>query len=131
MGEAVMIAGIGCRRGVTGGEVLAAIDEALREHGLERSRLGAIAAPAFKAGETALGDAARELGLPLLFPDPDAIEDAGTRAVTRSRASLAATGMSSVAEVSALAAAGPGSRLVGGRIVHGSVTCALAIGVEQ
>ncbi len=63
--------------------------------------------------------------LPLLIAEP-AGDAPGM--LTRSAASLAATGTGSASEAAALAAAGPGARLLGPRLVLGPVTCALAEG---
>lgn len=57
------------------------------------------------------------------------LEDAQAQStLTSSKASLAAWGVGSVAEATALAAAGPGARLLGPRVVSsdGLATCALA-----
>ncbi|MXQ09060.1 precorrin methylase [Alphaproteobacteria bacterium GH1-50] len=60
----------------------------------------------------------------------DAARLADQKTSTRSEASIAARGASSVAEAAALAAAGPGARLLGPRVVSGDgmATCALAEG---
>lgn len=117
------VAGIGCRRGATAEEVLAAVAAALAAHGL--ARLDALAALGPKRGEAGIAEAAARLGLPLLIAEP-AGEVRGM--MTRSAASLAATGTGSASEAAALAAAGPGARLLGPRLVLGPVTCALARG---
>ncbi|MBP7243317.1 cobalamin biosynthesis protein [Amaricoccus sp.] len=117
------VAGIGCRRGATAEEVLAAIAAARARHGL--ARLDALAALDRKRGETGIAEAAARLGLPLLIAEP-AGDAPGM--LTRSAASLAATGTGSASEAAALAAAGPGARLLGPRLVLGPVTCALAEG---
>ncbi len=46
VGEAVIVAGIGSRKGVSAAEVVAAVEAALKEHGLERSALDACWRPA-------------------------------------------------------------------------------------
>ena len=51
---------------------------------------------------------------------------AGDRIETRSERVLALTGLGSVAEAAALAAAGPSAKLISPRLVMGSATCALA-----
>lgn len=52
---------------------------------------------------------------------------------TRSEAALTARGVGSVAEAAALAAAGPGARLVSTRVISedGQATCAFAIGEDE
>ena len=61
VGEAVTVAGIGCRRGVSVAAVLAAVEAARGGR-----RLDALATVPAKRGEPALAEAARRLGLPLL-----------------------------------------------------------------
>ena len=51
--------------------------------------------------------------------------------LTRSVSSQKVAGVASVSETAALAAAGPGGRLLGPRIAVGRVTCAVAIGEER
>lgn len=115
------IAGIGCRRGVSAAEVLAAIEAAGGP-----ARLRGLAALPRKAGEAGLRAAAEALGLPLILPEEAALAAAAPRALTRSAACLSATGLPSAAEVAALAVAGPGARLRGPRLVHGRVTIAVS-----
>ncbi len=124
LGEAVTVAGIGCRRGVAAAEVLAAIEAACARHAV--AVLDGLATVPAKRNEPAVAEAARRLALPLLVVAP--AEDA--RLSTRSPASRAATGSDSASEAAALAAAGPGARLLGPRLVVGRVTCALATGAR-
>lgn len=119
LGEAVRVAGIGCRRGAGAAEILAAVRAANGEGALD-----ALATVPAKAGEPGLAEAARSLGLPLMIgataPDDDRIH-------TASPASLAATNLPSVCESAALAAVGGDGRLIGSRLVLGRVTCAVAV----
>jgi len=119
MGEAVTVAGIGCRRGVSVAAVLAAVEAARGGR-----RLDALATVQAKRGEPALAEAARRLGLPLLV---GAVADGDPRLISRSAASRAATGSGSASEAAALAAAGPEARLIGPRLALGPVTCAIAV----
>jgi cobalt-precorrin 5A hydrolase len=120
LGEAVTVAGLGSRRGVSADEVVAAIEAARQAFGV--ARLDALAALPEKAGEPGIAAAARRLGLPLLVAEPAAAD----RLATRSAASTAATGSGSASEAAALGAAGPGARLLGARLLVGRVTCAIA-----
>ena len=122
MGEAVTVAGLGCRRGVSVAAVLAAVEAARGGR-----RLNALATVQAKQGERALAEAARRLGLPLLV---GAVADGDPRLISRSAASRAATGSGSASEAAALAAAGPAARLVGPRLALGPVTCAIAVGED-
>ena len=144
------VAGIGFRKGVSAGEVVAAVEAALAssapaapasehtcgyasESSVFRLRsaskplpLDALATAAFKAGEPGIIAAAAALGLPLIKIEEHELRAASNRCLTRSAASLAAAGVPSVAEAAALAAAGKGARLLAPRIAIGNVTCALA-----
>ena len=122
LGEAVTIAGIGCRRGVTAAEVLAAI--AAAREACDVGAIDGLATVSAKCGEPAIAEAARRLGVPLLVVEP--VEDA--LLLTASPASRAASGSGSASEAAALAAAGAGARLLGPRLAVGRVTCAIATG---
>jgi len=117
LGEAVRVAGVGCRRGVSAEEVLAAVAAACG------GAPDALAVVPAKAGEPGVVEAARRLGVPLLV---GAVGDG--RLATCSAASLAATGVGSAAEAAALAGAGGAARLLAPRLVAGRVTCAVAEG---
>jgi cobalt-precorrin 5A hydrolase len=126
VGEAVIVAGIGSRRGVTVEEVLAAIDAALEAHGLTRSDIDLLATASVKASEPAFAKASALLDLQLVIVDEHALGEASHRTLTGSSLSAAHAGTPSVSEASALAAAGPDSRLLGPRVALGAVTCAIA-----
>jgi cobalt-precorrin 5A hydrolase len=126
MGEAMMVAGIGCRRGTSADAIETVIAAALARAGLPRPMLDAIAAPAAKADEPGIVAAAATLGVRLvLVPQPD-LESASSRVETRSQRVMTLMGVPCVAEAAALAAGGPAARLVVPRIVIGPATCALA-----
>jgi cobalamin biosynthesis protein CbiG len=121
-----LVAGIGCRRDAPAEQVEAAVAAALREAGREARDLSVIATLDSKAAEPGIVAAARRLGLRVATV---AQQDAAAQAVpTDSTASREATGLGSVAEAAALAAAGPGARLLGRRQASGAATCALAEG---
>lgn len=88
----------------------------------------ALAAPADKAPRLAV--LAAELGVSVIPVESAALQAAGT--ATHSPASLAARGTGSVCEAAALAAAGPGARLLTSRHIafDRMATCALALGVS-
>jgi cobalt-precorrin 5A hydrolase len=130
MDETMIVAGIGSRKGVAATAVLAAIDAALAAHGLTRDQIDRLATAPLKRDEPALHAASVEIGLELVVVDDAALSVASPRTLTRSELSLAMTGAPSVSEASALAAAGPASRLLGPRLVVGSVTCAIAVSEE-
>jgi cobalt-precorrin 5A hydrolase len=126
MGEAMMVAGIGCRRGTSAAAIETVIAAALAQAGLPSRVLDAIAAPAAKADEPGIAAAAATLGVRLvLVPQPD-LESASNRVETHSQRVMTLMGVPCVAEAAALAAGGPTARLVVARIAIGPATCALA-----
>src|SRR5262245_10538878 len=126
LGETVIVAGIGCRKGTSPAEIEAVITAALKQAGFAQDKLGAIATPADKGVESAIAVVALLYGLPLLFiPAPD-LEAAASRCESRSDRVLALKGVPSVAEAAALAAGGSEAKLLLPRIAVGPATCALA-----
>jgi cobalt-precorrin 5A hydrolase len=126
VGEAVIVAGIGCRKGASPAEIEAVIAAALAQAGFAQDRLDAIAAPAGKSEESGIAAVALLYGLPLLFVPQSALEAAAPRCETHSERSLAVKNVPSVAEAAALAAGGPHAKLLLARIAVGPATCALA-----
>jgi cobalt-precorrin 5A hydrolase len=126
LGQAMIVAGIGCRRGVSAAAIEAVIGAALARAGLGKDALALIATAAAKCDEPGIAAAASALGLPIVSVSRGELEHAGARGVTRSARVLALTGVPSVAEAAALAAAGQGARLLLARIALGPATCALA-----
>jgi cobalt-precorrin 5A hydrolase len=127
MDKAMIVAGIGSRKGVTVNEVLAAVDAALAAHGLARGDVDRLATAEVKRDEPALAAAGSALGRDLDVVGDAGLAAASNRTLTRSQASMDKTSVPSVSEASALAAAGPNSRLLGPRVVMGAVTCAIAV----
>lgn len=125
-GEAVIVAGLGCRRHCPAEEVLALVRRALVLAGRGEEALAALAAPAFKSGEAGLHEAAARLGRPLRLIAAERLAELAPLCPTRSRAALRAHGIASIAESAALAGAGLGGRLVLPRIESARATCALA-----
>jgi cobalt-precorrin 5A hydrolase len=129
VGEAMIVAGIGCRKGASAVEISAVIADALARAGLDT--LDLVAAPESKGGEHGVAAAAAALGVPLVLVAKADLEAAGARTQTRSERVLALIGVPSVAEAAALAAGGPAARLILPRITVGVATCALAVGGER
>lgn len=131
MTGAGMVAGLGCRQGATAAEIVACIEAALAAHGLATASLAALAIPPSKSAQPSLHRAAGELGLPLLVASEAGLAGAAPRLLSRSAASLAASGSPSASEAAALAIAGPCARLLGPRHALGPVTCAIAIREQE
>ena len=79
-----------------------------------------------KAQEAGLHEAARELGLELVFLPLAALRARKATAATHSPRVQAMFGVGSVAEAAALVGAGPNSRLVAPRVTTPVAACALA-----
>jgi cobalt-precorrin 5A hydrolase len=124
--EAMIVAGIGCRKGASASEIADAIASALRQVGLERSAIAKIATSAAKGAEPGLAAAASSFGVPLVLVSQGDLAAVGSRTQTHSQRVMTLTGVPSVAEAAALAAAGPTARLIAPRIAVGPATCALA-----
>jgi cobalt-precorrin 5A hydrolase len=88
--------------------------------------LDCIATTAAKHGEAGIAAAAAKLGVDLVLIPEAELQAANDRTETRSDRVLALTGVHSVAEAAALAAAGPSARLISPRLVMGDATCAVA-----
>jgi cobalt-precorrin 5A hydrolase len=118
----MIVAGFGFRKGAT----LAAMEDALQRAG-GAGGVTHLATLAEKAG--ALAPLGQALGLPVVAV-PDAVLQAQDT-LTRSGRVQALKGAGSVAEAAALAAAGPGARLRGPRVVSadGTATAAIAEGL--
>jgi cobalt-precorrin 5A hydrolase len=126
VGEAMIIAGIGSRKGVSEQQVLDAISATLAEYQIKASQLDAIATARLKQHEAAIFSAGRKLGLEVMIVGDAELAEAGKKTSSHSDLSLTLTGAPSVSEAAALAAAGQGARLLGPRRVLDSVTCAIA-----
>jgi len=126
MDEAMIVAGIGCRKGAPAAAIKAAIESALTRAGVAADALALIATSEEKSKEPGIADAAARLGVPLVLIAQRDLKAAGDRAETRSERVVALTGVPSVAEAAALAAAGPAAKLLARRLAVGPATCALA-----
>lgn len=124
----MIVAGFGFRAAAEASSLLAALEKAVA--GGDAPWM--LAAPDDKAEAAAFLALAEELGLPAAPVSPSMLEAMDPLCLTRSAASEAARFVGSVAEAAALAAAGPGARLLGPRAVSpdGMATCALATPAE-
>jgi cobalt-precorrin 5A hydrolase len=126
LGQILMVAGIGCRSGVSAEQVQLALEAAQATILPAGRTLSAIATPAAKSHEPGIVAAAAALGIPLVLIAQSDLEASDPRTLTHSEHAMTAMNVHSVAEAAALAGAGPSSRLLGPRIAIGPVTCALA-----
>jgi cobalt-precorrin 5A hydrolase len=118
----MIVAGFGFRFGVT----LAALQDALAKAGGPPgvTHLATLAAKA-----DGLASLAKVMGLPLIAVPPEAVRQEETP--TRSGRVETLFGTGSVAEATALAAAGPGARLRGPRAISDDGTATAAIAEAQ
>ncbi|TFH87971.1 cobalamin biosynthesis protein [Billgrantia azerbaijanica] len=123
-GNAVIVAGFGCRRQATPASLQAAFARV-------RTQVPAIAALAAPSDRVALLEPlARQCGLAVIEIPPDRLPTIAT--LTQSEHSRRARGTGSVAEAVALAAAGSGARLLLPRHIGPDrlATCAVATGED-
>jgi cobalt-precorrin 5A hydrolase len=124
--KAMIVAGIGCRRGAAAPDIEAAIRAALARAGITPADLTAIATSIAKQTEPGIAAAATKFGVNIKLIPQAELKAVGARVATRSDRVLALFGVPSLAEAAALAAAGPAARLIATRLVVGAATCALA-----
>jgi cobalt-precorrin 5A hydrolase len=123
--KAAVAIGIGCKKGCPSEAIIALVARAMAAAsctGMD-ARLFTHAA---KKNEPGLADAAKALGLPLVFLDGDVLQQASLRAATRSPKVMTLFGLPSIAETAALAGAGPSSILLLARMSEGRASCAIA-----
>ncbi len=120
----MIVAGLGFRTTCTADELVAVVERAGEAAG---ARISALAVPDFKASASELVRAAASLALEVRPVSRDALIAVQSLCPSLSAAALEAVGVASVAEACALAAAGPGARLLGPRTASGAATCALAV----
>ncbi len=121
----MIVAGFGFRAAASHASLQSAFDKAAADRTVD-----AVAAPADKAGAACLSGWAIARGLPVRPVSTVQMQAVST--ATQSAHSLARRGTGSVAEAVALAAAGPGARLLVHRHISQDrlATCAIAIGKD-
>jgi len=120
-----LVAGLGCRKGVVVEALYGVVATALHHAGQQQRDLVLLAVPAFKQ-RSGFDLVAQRLGVPLALVEVEDLEAVQAACLTHSSVAQQAVGLGSVAEAVALAAAGPGARLLGPRIALDGATCALA-----
>jgi cobalt-precorrin 5A hydrolase len=128
VGQAMIVAGIGCRKGVGADAIMAALHEVALAHHV---KIDFIATAPIKGDEPGLLEAATRLGMAFVVVAQADFEAAGERTVTHSETSLKHSGSPSLSEASALAACGPNSKLIAPRSVLGDITIAIAVSGDQ
>ncbi len=147
----MIVAGVGTRTSATADEIVMAVTDCCRRNGIDPAEVAVLASLDRAQTMSAMRAAALRLGAATGASTPDATSEdrsvtgrAGratlvvfsatqlqrhaTGCSTFSDRSMAATGVPSVAEAAALAAAGPDGMLLAPRVAYATVTVALAIG---
>jgi len=120
----VVVAGVGCRKGVPGEEITQAVRQACAAKGVAPASLAALASIEAKRGEPGLWEAARMLGTELVFFPADRL--GAVKAPNPSAQALKHMGVKSVCEASAMLATGS-DRLLLAKTKTKTVTVALAL----
>ena len=122
----MIAAGVGCRRGASAPDIEAAVRAALARANIAADALDVIATIEAKRTEPGILAAAETFGVSVVIVPEHELALAGDRVETHSDRVLTLTGVGSVAEAAALAAAGPSARLIAPRLAIGAATCAIA-----
>ena len=124
----MIVAGVGSRRGTEADELEKVVRMALDLYRVPAERLEALATESDKATMPAFLEAARRLSVGLVACTVDDLDRVAGQVLTPSRLVLETKGVPSIAEASALVAAGRDARLLGTRVSTAGATCAIAIG---
>lgn len=130
----MIAAGLGCRKGCAGADLVRALEITLASAGRALSEVRALYAPDFKAEEPALVEIAQQLGKPLVLLRMEQLQRHAGSALTQSEQVAVRFGIPSIAETAALAGACALAdshhmrpKLLGPRQIAGGASCALAI----
>jgi cobalt-precorrin 5A hydrolase len=123
-GKVMMAIGIGARSGVTADDISDAIAQAAREAGQSPNAVATLDEAKFL---DSVRDAAARAKIQLTLLTLADLQSRSAECQTTSERALSLFDVTSIAEAAALAAAGPGSKLVVQRLICGQVTAAAAI----
>ena len=124
----MIVAGVGFRRDTSSDEIERVVRMALGMFELSPERLDALATESAKATEAGFVEVARRLSTKIAACTTDELDRVAGLLLTPSKLVLEAKGVPSIAEASALVAAGGGARLLGTRVATSRATCAIAVG---
>lgn len=122
----MIVAGIGFRKGTSAEEIEEAVRSALQTYDV--ARIDAIATESGKADDPAVMEVAKRLDATVAFCAIDDLGSVAHRVLTPSGTVMKVKGVPSIAEGSAVFAAGGNARLLGPRVATARATCALAEG---
>ncbi len=108
----MIVAGIGCGRETSAEDIVSLIVVALSSFGIAQENLAAIATETSKADERGIASAARSLSIPIVRCPVADLARVADRVLTRSLRVQEIKGVPSIAEASALVAAGANARLL-------------------
>ncbi|MGH1369661.1 MAG: precorrin-3B C(17)-methyltransferase [Maritimibacter sp.] len=120
------VIGVGCARGAKAAELAERVEETLKEAGIAKGALAAVATLDLKGDEPAMNALARDLGVPLKLFSAAELEAEAHRLETPSDVVFAEVGCHGVSEGAALACAGSEAVLVVAKRKTANTTCALA-----
>ncbi len=124
----MIVAGVGSRRGTEADELERVVRMALDMFRVPAERLEVLATESEKATTEAFLEAARRLSVRLVACTVADLDRVAGLVLTPSKLVLETKGVPSIAEASALVAAGRNARLLGTRVATAGATCAIAIG---
>jgi cobalt-precorrin 5A hydrolase/precorrin-3B C17-methyltransferase len=122
----VLALGVGCERATPADELRRHVMEQLAKHNLAEKAIACIATIELKADEPAVHELARQLNVPVRFFSSSELNEESPRLKNPSEIVRREVGCPSVAEASALRAAGPNSQLIVEKTKCGHTTCAIA-----
>lgn len=123
----VLAVGVGASRGAPAAELLALAQDALAAAGLAMEAVACVVSADLKADEPAVHALAAHLGVPARFLPRARLAAEAARVPSPSAAVEREIGIPSVAEAAALAAAGPGGRLIVAKRKGPHATVAVAL----
>lgn len=124
----MIVAGIGSRSAASADELERVVRQALDAFKLPADRLDVLATEQAKAGEPAFQQAAQRLSVRLVGCTLIELHRVASQVLTSSTRVLEAKGVPSIAEASAIVAAGRNACLLGARVATDVATCAIAVG---
>lgn len=122
----VLVLGVGAARGAPAEELVALAHEALRTAGLAAEAVACVVSVDLKADEPAVHALAQALGVPARFFSKERLALEADRVPSPSAAVARELGIPSIAEAAALAAVGPGGRLLVAKRKSPHATVAIA-----
>ena len=124
----MIVAGVGSRLNVSAEELERVVRMALGLFRLPAERLEVLATEAAKSTEPSFQQAAQKLSVRLVGCTIEELDRVAGQILTPSKLVLETKGVPSIAEASALVAAGRNARLLGTRVATEGATCAIAVG---